>query len=128
MSLRENICIEHPMDIDAYFSILESQHGLRPHPAQADSFLVGDPGLPFYRPNPGEARVSILGFNYAQLPYELVEVLIEHPELAPDKAVVSWTQEQDLLLQSTLGELRAQARSYGVGERPDRPWPNPMHA
>jgi hypothetical protein len=35
-----------------------------------------------------------------------LQALIEHPELASDETVVRWTQEQELVLESTLGDLR----------------------
>ena len=50
--------------------------------------------------------VSILGFNLVPLPSILLDALANHPEIVPDETNVVWTIEQDLLLDTTVGEIR----------------------
>ena len=46
-----------------------------------------------------------LDFNKIPISYSIVQALIEHRELAPDDVIVRWTQEQELIFESTLGEF-----------------------
>jgi len=117
MSLRENIELFHQLDIDKYLDVLKQDFGVRDHPSQTNSFLVGDPGLPFYKPRQAEDHISILGFNYVPLPSILLQAMVDHPELIPDGAFVRWTAEQELIMESYLGDLRSSAnRDHVSGE------------
>jgi len=104
MSLRENIQIFHHFDLDTYLEILKAKHGARDHPAQSGSYLLE--GLPFYKPKQTEEYIFVLGFNNAPLPGLLIEALVNHPELVPDDVLIRWTIEQELLLDTTMGEIR----------------------
>jgi hypothetical protein len=107
MSVRENIEVFHRFDTNTYLEILKDEYGAREHPVQPGSYLIDDPELPFYEPRVAEDHISILGFNYALLSNLLIQAIIDHAKLVPDEALVRWTQEQDLVLEKTLGELRS---------------------
>ncbi len=106
MSIRENLELYGLEAPDTYFRVLTGEFGATAHPTQANAYL--SEGLPFYAPRMGEDHVTVLGFNGLPLPYSLVNALIVHPELFSDEILVRWTQEQDLVLEATLGQLRAQ--------------------
>ena len=110
MSIRENIEIYHPIDVDEYLSILQNEFNVRSHPSQPGCFLIGADGLPFYEPRQIEDHVSILGFNAVPLSDDLIQALIDHPEIVGDEVVVRWTQEQDLIVETTIGDLRKIAK------------------
>ena len=112
MSIRENIQFFHHVDIEKYLQVLKTEYSAQEHPTQPNSFLIEN-GPPFYKPQQIEDHVSILGFNNIPLSEHLLQALIDHPELAPDDVIVRWTQEQDLILEATLGELRRQVRDNG---------------
>jgi hypothetical protein len=107
MSIYENIRISYPFNAEKYLDNLKKELGAREHPAQADCFLIGNPELPFYKPRKHADYVSILGFNYAPLSVLLIQAIIDHTELVPDDVLICWTQEQDLILEKTVGELRS---------------------
>ena len=65
-------------------------------------------GIPFYRPQTLEGHTFILGFNYVPLPDVLLKPLIYNPELFSSDHLVRWTQEQELLMETTLKELQNQ--------------------
>src|SRR5688572_8317905 len=104
MSVRENIELFCNLNLTKYLEVLNQEFEAQTHPTQPDAFIVE--GLPFYRPRDQDDHISILGFNKIPLPYPLLQALIEHPELASDDTVIRWTQEQELIFESTLGELR----------------------
>jgi hypothetical protein len=104
MSIRENIELFGNLDSTKYLDVLNQEFRAQKHPAQEDALIVD--GLPFYEPKDQDDHISILGFNKIPLPYSLLQALIEHRELASDDTIVRWTQEQELILESTLGELR----------------------
>ena len=106
MSVRENIEASPPFDSKTYLDILKTEYGAKEHPEQPGSYLIGDPELPFYEPREFEDHVSVLGFNYALLSNLLIQAIIDHPELVPDETRIRWTQEQDLVMEKTAGELR----------------------
>ncbi len=112
MSIRENIEIYTQLDPQKYVEILKKEYGAREHPSQPDGYIIDDPELPFYRPKTIEDHISILSFNYTPLSILLIQAIIDHPELVPDEVLVRWTQEQDLIMENTLGDLRRQSRSY----------------
>ena len=87
-----------------YMRILGREHNSQEHPAQAGAFIVD--GLPYYAPTDQQDHISVLSFSYVPLPHALIQALIDHPELAPDSMFIRWTQEQDLIWEGTLGELR----------------------
>ena len=105
MSLRENIQFFHQIDAEKYVGILKDEHNAQDHPSKTGSFLI-DEDHPFYAPQLIAEHLSILGFNYTPLPGQLIQALIDHPELAPDETLIRWTQEQHLMIETTLGELR----------------------
>lgn|SRR5574341_122871 len=104
MSIRENIELFYPLDLEKYLETLRGEYGAQPHPAQPNAYIVED--LPFYVPRNVGDHISILGFNKIPLPYSAIQVLVNHPELVSDDVIVRWTQEQDLILECTLGQLR----------------------
>ena len=104
MSIRENIQIYPRIDLDQFLAFLKNELGAVNHPAQTGAYLLD--GLPFYKPERTEDHDFILGFNYAQLPLALIQTLIDHPEIFSDEISIRWTQEQDLILEDTLGDLR----------------------
>jgi hypothetical protein len=110
MSIRENLEISQLLDLKQYTRILLRDFGAEKHPVQEDALVLND--QPFYSPRSTGDHISILSFNYAPLPYSLVKALIEHPELVSDYVIVTWTQEQDLVWQGTLGELRRRYSPY----------------
>jgi hypothetical protein len=89
--------------------ILKSEHGAKEHPNQPGCYLVDE--LPFYKPKQSDEYVNILGFNLVPLPGILIETIANHPELVPDDVLIRWTIEQDLLLDTTMGEIRSKESS-----------------
>lgn len=114
MSVRENIELYHPINLEEYARILREEFGSQPHPTQEGALLLD--GLPLYVPKWFQDHVSILGFNEIPLPGLLIRTLVDHPELVPDKALIRWTQEQDVILECTLGQLRQKIREDPNGE------------
>ena len=110
MSIRENIELFGNLDSTKYLDILNQEFKAQEHPVQDAALLID--GLPFYEPKDLGDHISILGFNKIPLPYSLLRALIEHPELAPDNPMVRWTQEQELISESTLGGLRKLLDKY----------------
>ena len=104
MSIHENIQIFHPVDIEQYLALLLREYGATEHPEQAEAFLLEE--LPFYKPQMAEGYIFILSFNMRPLSYLLIQALADHPELAPAETKIIWTQEQDLLLETTVGEVK----------------------
>jgi hypothetical protein len=104
MSLKENIQFFHQFDPDAYLTILLGEYAAKEHPSQPDAYLVEE--LPFYKPEQIDDHVSVLSFNYVPLPSILINALVNYPELVPDEVLICWTIEQDLLLETTMGEVR----------------------
>jgi hypothetical protein len=113
VTLRENIQIYYLLNIDDYLKILEREHQALPHPSVPRSFVIGFLEVPFYRPETVNDHVTILGFNYTPLPFLLIQVLIDNPTLIPDHTLIRWTQEQELILEKQLRELREQERRGG---------------
>jgi hypothetical protein len=97
MSLRENIQIFHPLDIERYLQILKTEYGAREHPQQDGAYLID--GLPFYAPQQAEDHVFVLGFNMVPLSHLVIQALADHPELISDDVLVRWTQEQDVIFE-----------------------------
>jgi len=104
VTVRENIQIFHQFDIETYLEILEAEHGAKENLNQPGCYLVDD--LPFYKPKQSIEYVNILGFNLVPLPGILIDALVNHSELVPDDVLIRWTIEQDLLLDTTMGEIR----------------------
>lgn len=102
MGLRENIQVFHPVDIDRYLDFLMAEKGAEEHPQQPGAFLVD--GLPFYRPQLAEGYIFILGFNMVPLSSVLIQILADHPDLAPGDTRVLWTLEQDLIMDTLLDD------------------------
>jgi hypothetical protein len=109
MSLKENIQFFHQFDPDAYLTILLGEYAASEHPSQPNAYLIEE--LPFYKPEQIEDHISILSFNHAPLPSILINALVNHPELVPDEVLISWTLEQDLLFETTMGEIRNKGKS-----------------
>ena len=106
MSFRENMQFFHQFDIEEYLSILKKEYEARDHPMQAGSYLIDDPELPFYKPTQSDEHVFIMSFNYAPLPNLLLQALIDYPDLITPDTLVRWTSEQELIVESTIEELR----------------------
>jgi len=113
MSIRENIQFHHRLDPEEYLEVLKNEYEVRNHPAQKDAFLIGDPGLPFYKPKQIEDHISVLGFNYAPLSDLLIQALVDLPDLVPDDVRICWTSEQDLILETTMGAIRKKINTKG---------------
>ena len=108
--VRENFELYGLADEEQYVKILNGEFAATRHPSQADAYILD--GLPFYAPRRTSDHILILGFNYIPLPYSLVAALISHPDLFADDILVRWTQEQDLIFEATLGQLREQAARH----------------
>ncbi len=106
MSVRENIELYGGLDDERYIHTLTIEYGAVPHPDEKSAYIVE--GLPFHAPRAAQDHLFILSFNNLPLPDALLEALVLHPELFPDDVLVRWTQEQDLILEATLGQLRGQ--------------------
>lgn len=106
MSRRETIQLFFQLDVEEYLAVLQQNFGARNHPNQADSYLIDNPELPFYEPIESKDYAFIMGFNYAPLSALLIRALIDHPKLIPADTVVRWLEEQELLLECVLGEVR----------------------
>ena len=104
MSVRENIQIFYPFDVNVYLGILKDEHGVSTHPTQPGCYIIEK--SPFYEPKLIEDHVSVLGFNYVPLPEVMIQSLANHPELVADDVVVIWLIEQELLLDTTIGRIR----------------------
>jgi len=104
MSVRENIQFYPGVNIEQYMEVFKTDYGAEAHPAQPGALLVD--GLPFYSPQTAEDHTFILGFNYVPLPDVLLDALIRHTEHVSDTLLIRWTQEQDLLFETTLKDLR----------------------
>jgi len=107
MSIRENIEL-YPsiLELEKYLNILTKEFGAQEHPAQEGAFMAD--GIPFFSPRESGDHLSILGFNKIPLPYSVIQALVDHPELASDDHIIRWTQEQELIFECTLGDLRCQ--------------------
>lgn len=112
MSLRENIQIFHPVDIDRYLEILKTEYGAREHPQKDGAFLINE--LPFYTPQLAEGYVFVLGFNMMALPHALLQALVD---LIPSETQVCWVAEQELIMEAEIGTVRKQPKkSPGLEE------------
>ncbi len=108
MSVRENIELYGLSAKEASAKTLIEEVGATRHPRQQDAYMLE--GLPFHAPRPAGDHLSILSFNNTPLPDALVEGLVGHREFFPDNILIRWTQEQDLILEDTLGTLRGHTR------------------
>jgi len=108
MSVRENIELYGLSDEEQCVEILLNEFGAVKHPNQADACILKS--VPFYVPRLAEDHISVLSFNNTALPDSLVEALVDHPNLFPDDILIRWTQEQELIFEATLGELRGKIR------------------
>ena len=97
MSLRENIQIFHPVDIERYLEVLKTEYGAQEHSQQKGAYMID--GLPFYSPQQAEGYIFVLGFNMAPLSHLIIQALTECPGLIPEGTKISWTQEQYLLIE-----------------------------
>jgi hypothetical protein len=115
MSVREVIRFFHQFDSEEYLSILKNENGAVEHPSQPDAYMVDE--LPFYTPTEKEEYVYVLSFNHIPLSGVLIEALVNHPELVPDEVLIYWTIEQDLWLETTMGEVRGKNVDVDPDER-----------
>jgi hypothetical protein len=115
MSVREVIRFFHQFDSEEYLSILKTERGAVDHPSQPDAYMVDD--LPFYRPIEKTEFVYVLSFNRVPLSGILIEALVNHPEVVPDDVLIFWTIEQELLLETTMGEVRGNKVQVDPDER-----------
>jgi len=122
MSVKENIQFFRQFDSDAYLTILLGEYAAKEHPSQPNAYLIEE--LQFYKPEQIEDHVSILSFNYSPLPGILIEALANYPELVPDEVLICWTIEQELLLETTMEEVRSHglpSRDQKDDRTPERP-------
>ena len=110
MSFLESIEVFCDVDVARYVSVLQYEFGARPNPHQANTFLIDDPPIPFYKPRQFDNHLSVIGFNHAPLSSLLILALIDHPELAPPETIVRWSADQEVVAQGSLAEL---ARLFG---------------
>ena len=103
MSARENIEIFGLADEQSYADLLNGQFGAVKLSNQPGAYILDDP--PSYAPRQSGDHIYILGFNQYPLPDSLIDALFDHPELFPNDILTRWTQEQDLLLDASLGQL-----------------------
>ena len=115
MSVREVIRFFHQFNPEEYLSILKGERGAIDHPSQPDAYMVDD--LPFYKPIQKSDYLYVLGFNKVPLPDVLIGAMINYPELVPDEVLIFWTIEQELLLETTMGEVRGKAVDVDPDER-----------
>jgi hypothetical protein len=111
MSLYESLRVYHSVEVDNYLDLLRNNYGAQPHPQQPESFIIGQPPLPFFKPTRQEDYFSILSFNYRPLSIALIQALVDHPEIVPPTTRVLWTAEQDLIYE---GKLRNLARRLEI--------------
>ena len=105
MAQLENIQVFHPqLDIDEYLRVLREEFGAQEDPDRPRSYLVN--GVSFHHPQQAEEYVYILGLGHVMPSGSLIEALVNHPELVPEDVMVKWWQEQHLIGESTVGELR----------------------
>ena len=104
MSIRENIQIFAQININQYLGVLKNNYGASHHPNEPGALLVDE--LPFFVPQQIENHISILGFNMAPLSPLLIQVLVDHSELAPEDTLIRWLQEQTLVMERRLGDIR----------------------
>jgi hypothetical protein len=107
MSVRERILVIPEFDIEKFVAILKDEHEVSDHPSQEDALLADD--LPFYRPDQTEDYVYVVSFNHRPLPGLLLEALVNHPELVSDETLIFWTIEQEIYLETTVGDERGKA-------------------
>ncbi len=107
MSVRENIELYGVQNEEQIVEILVDEFGATIHPRQEGAYVLES--LAFYEPRLVEDHISILSFNNNPLPDSLSEALVDHTELFSDDVLIRWTQEQDLILEATLGQLRGRA-------------------
>ena len=117
MSVREIIRVIHEFDPDKYLSILQEEHGATKHPSQPDAFMVEE--LPFYRPGLADEYVYVVSFNHVPLPGVLIDALANHPELIPDETLVFWSVEDQIFLETTIGEQRNHEVKINPSKRDD---------
>jgi hypothetical protein len=115
MSVREMIRIIHEFDADRYLSILQEEHNATEHPSQPEAFMVD--GLPIYRPGQTDEYVYVVSFNHRILPGVLIDSLANHSELVPDEALIFWSIEQKIFLESTMGEQRGKNVDIDLAKR-----------
>ena len=104
MSVREDIQFFHRFDVETYLGILKTEQGAKECPDIPGCYLIEN--LPFYKPTQADEYVFVLGFDLVPLSGLLIEALANHPELVPDEVMVCWLIEQDLLLETTMGDVR----------------------
>lgn len=104
MSVRETIWFFGRFDADRYVDLLKSECNTIVHPGEPGAYIAGN--LPFYEPVLTNDFALIVGFNKTPLPGVLIDILAGHPELAPDDMIVFLLIEQDVLAETTIGELR----------------------
>lgn len=115
MSVREVLWFFKQFDSEAYLHMLENEWGANPHPNQEHTYVVHE--LPFYEPFETEDFVHIVSFNYTPLPGILIDALISHPELAVDDMLVIWTIEGEILMETTMSELRGKTVEIADADR-----------
>ena len=103
MSVRETIRVAYPVNVERYVNVLKAEYGMKENVDEPESYLIGDPPLPFYKPLPMKDRsIAITGFNYKPLSALLVISLANHPDLVSAHSELSWSIEQELLYRGAL--------------------------
>ncbi len=104
MSIREDFDLYGLPDTEQYVEVLSSEFGASRHPNQENAFILEQ--HPFYAPRPVEDHISTPGFNNIPLPDSPDPSTREPSGIFPDDILSRWTQEQDLIFEATLRELR----------------------
>jgi hypothetical protein len=102
MSYRQTIQVFHPVDVERYLDVLQRDYDAMENPYQADTYLIDNPPLPFYKPQYIDDHLSIVGFNQLPLSLLLLRALDEHPELVPPNVAIRWLEEQELVARGTV--------------------------
>ena len=115
MSAREIIWFFEPFNSDVYLDILKNDCRAKGHPKEPGAYVVDN--LPFYEPLEAEEFVIIVGFNKVPLAGILIDVLANHPEFVSDEMLIFWTIEQEVLLETTIGEKRGKTIKIDAAKR-----------
>jgi hypothetical protein len=115
MSVRENIELFGLSSADQPAEVLNAKLGASKHPRQDNAYILEN--CPFHAPRQLEDHISIPSFNSLPIPDSLMDASVVHPELFSTDIAVRWTQEQDLMLGATLGELRRGLQSHSCRVR-----------
>ena len=108
MSIRENIELYGSLDLESNKHL---QMNIKPSHIQANPMLILWKVRHSINLSNWKIMFQLWDLNMVPLPYSAFEVLLQHPKLAPDDVYIRWTQEQELIFEGTLGELRRESNN-----------------